>query len=729
MTWLRGFGRLLVALVVGVAGVGVLAPTAVQAAPLPMVIEVDLSNGAGLQVKLPLDNGNVATAVTVNWGTAACGTQTYTAAGGAQTLASLDISCTYAAGDVANPVQIQVSVTGADTVTWFGGNAATTGAAKFEKIVAWGDLGFVSLNGAFRNMTNLVDVPTTLPGTVTDLSYAFFGATSFNDADIAGWVTTAVTQMVSTFQGATSFNQNIGGWNTANVTAAHFMFAGATAFNQNIGGWNTGNIVNMARMFEGATAFNQDIGLWNTSSVTFMDGMFAGATAFNQAIGNWNTSNVVVMNDMFNGATAFNQPVGNWNVTRVTDTRAMFEGATSFNKRLYNWLPSDLVLASNMFRNATAFNNGCAPGPCADAFSWPNAPDLTQVAGMFANATNFNAKVDIDTDQVTSFAEMFWDATSFNNGCAVGAFTANAAPCLLSFTSPMVTTTSQMFDGATNFNQRLVFSSTANITSIGSMFAGATSFNNGCAANIRVCPFNFGLGGAQQNFGSLTNAGGAFSGATAFNQDLNSWNMSTVTVTSAMFYNQARFNNGCATTTPTCPLTWTTTSLILMDQMFTGVTDFDQPLPNFVTNNVTSMSQAFDDAVDFNQDISGWNVRNVTNMDRMFRFAFHFNQDLSSWCFNGQVSHIDFAALSGFANLTAKHPSWASCGGQIVFVPAVTTPPSTTTTPPTTVVEPVVPSVPPTLPETGRESTLGLVALWLLVMGVIAVRLRLPSRG
>ena len=278
-----------------------------------------------------------------------------------------------------------------------------------------------------------------------------------------------------------------------------------------------------------------------------------------------------------------------------------------------------------------------------------------------------------------------------------------------------------MFDGATNFNQRLMFSSTANITTIGSMFAGATSFNNGCAANIRVCPFNFGLGAGQQNFGALLNAGGAFAGATVFNQDLNSWNMSTVTVASAMFYNQARFNNGCATTTPTCPLTWTTTNLLLMDQMFKGVTDFDQPLPNFVTDNVTSMNEAFDDAVDFNQDISGWNVRNVTNMDRMFRFAFHFNQDLSSWCFNGQVSHVDFAALSGFGNLTAKHPSWAGCGGQIVFVPAVTTP-STTTTPPTTVVEPAVPSVPPTLPETGRESALGLVALWLLVAGALVMR-------
>ena len=41
----------------------------------------------------------------------------------------------------------------------------------------------------------------------------------------------------------------------------------------------------MNDMFNGATSFNQNIGNWNTSNVQNMFGMFAEATSFNQT--NW----------------------------------------------------------------------------------------------------------------------------------------------------------------------------------------------------------------------------------------------------------------------------------------------------------------------------------------------------------------------------------------------------------------------------------------------------------
>ncbi|MFZ9931176.1 MAG: BspA family leucine-rich repeat surface protein [Ilumatobacteraceae bacterium] len=241
---------------------------AVPATPMEIVIDLDLaSDPTDLTFTIPLSSDADDVTLEIDWdpGSADCGVagfETITVTGGDR-LNEVDISCEYSATDRgANSVRvITIAPLDGTTVKWFGGMGPTNGAEMVTDVTQWGDLGLMSLWGAFDGMTNLVDVPATLPSTVLDLTRAFVGATNFN-GDISGWDTSNVTAMDLMFYQATDFNQDIGGWNTGNVVSFAEMFDGASSFNQDIGGWNVRSVTNMNRMFNGATSFDQDLSRW-----------------------------------------------------------------------------------------------------------------------------------------------------------------------------------------------------------------------------------------------------------------------------------------------------------------------------------------------------------------------------------------------------------------------------------------------------------------------------------
>ena len=77
-----------------------------------------------------------------------------------------------------------------------------------------------------------------------------------------------------------------------------------------------------------------------------------------------------------------------------------------------------------------------------------------------------------------------------------------------------------------------------------------------------------------------------------------------------------------------------TTRVTEMNELFLCYEDFNQPIGNWDTSNVTSMSYMFcSECADsqFNQDISQWDVSNVTNLSGMFSQGGVFNQDISQW--------------------------------------------------------------------------------------------------
>jgi len=108
-----------------------------------------------------------------------------------------------------------------------------------------------------------------------------------------------------------------------------------------------------------------------------------------------------------------------------------------------------------------------------------------------------------------------------------------------------------------------------------------------------------------------------------FNQPLNNWDTSQVTNMEYMFYECSEFNQLLNN--------WNTSQVTNMNHMFYKCTEFNQPLNNWDTLKVTNMNCMFYKCTEFNQLLNNWNVTNVTNMDSIFNNCIKFNQPLNNW--------------------------------------------------------------------------------------------------
>ena len=122
----------------------------------------------------------------------------------------------------------------------------TTTIKQLVSVDQWGDIQWESMAGMFQGASNMTYNATDAPDLtkVIDFFGMFNGATSFN-GDIGNWDVSSVGGFVDMFKNASSFNADISGWNMSGANTLDDMFWGASSFDQNLGAWDVSNVVSL----------------------------------------------------------------------------------------------------------------------------------------------------------------------------------------------------------------------------------------------------------------------------------------------------------------------------------------------------------------------------------------------------------------------------------------------------------------------------------------------------
>ena len=522
-----------------------------------------------------------------------------------------------------------------------------SGVNLISSVSQWGTLGLSSLSGAFLNAITLVEVPDTIPLSITDMSVMFAYASSFNH-NISNWDVSNVTNMYAMFSGASNFNQNISNWDVSNVTTMFAMFSGTSNFNQNISKWDVSNVLDMTGMFTSAFMFNQDLSNWNVSSVSSMDSMFRETTLFNnnnQPLTWGSTSNVRNMDSMFYGALSFNQDISKWKTSGVTNMNSMFYTASLFNQDISDWTVLNVTNADYIFCNSplsTLINaskrpvityqgyiSSCkqsaaggldqeqratAPAPTPTIIPTPvpvQVPMIIQIETTPSNKIMSLPFGDFNVD-------VNWgDGTieSFTTGTISHEYTQNNTYTIT------ISGTAKLFGAYGGYIGNNLITEVTQWGDLGIISLQYAFLN---ATQLISVPANIP--------NTVINTSFMFFGASNFNQDISSWNTSNVTNMSDMFNGASIFNKDISS--------WNTSNVTNMSYMFYQASEFNQDISSWNTLNVRNMNSMFHEATNFNnfnKSIDTWGTKlgNVLYMSNMFSQAVSFNQNISSWaCFN-----------------------------------------------------------------------------------------------
>ena len=461
------------------------------------------------------------------------------------------------------------------------GDCPCNGQAKLVSVDQWGKLDFSSMKYAFSFCWNLISVPNTTNGleSVTDMSFMFYGATSFN-GNISDWDTSSIADMSGMFYGADSFNCNIGGWDTSSVIDMSSMFNGATLFNRDISGWCVTQIPSKPSGFDTATtSWTLPRPVWGTCPPT--------PSAF---ITTWDTS-------LEAGTAVTLALAGTVDAWIDWGDGSLAQHVTTPGPHAHDY-GIDGIYTVEVAGSVTAYNsrdNGSGELPLIEYIdekklisvdNWGRL-GFSSMQNAFYYCRNLTTvpNTTIGLEFVTNMENMFLGATLFNSDIS-------------GWDTSSVTNMRGMFLAAESFNQDIGDWDTSSVTKMLSMFSTATLFNQDIS---------------DWDTSSVWNMGSMFQNASSFNQPIGGWDTSSVTDMSNMFWNADSFNQDIGS--------WDTSSVTNMEAMFQHTDSFNQDIGEWDTSKISAsyrMRYMFWDARSFNQDLSGWCVTEIPSMPNSF---------------------------------------------------------------------------------------------------------------
>ena len=414
------------------------------------------------------------------------------------------------------------------------------GGRGVTKLLSWGNyqgskletsgkpFGFISFD------SKLVNVPSNLPPSITDLSNFFKGSKLFNDPNVMQWDVSNVTNMSGLFNDASIFDQDISGWDVSNVTNMDNMFRDAQSFNQDLSGWCVANITMEPTNFSnGSVLTPENKPVWGdcpaNNPLRFKNnstGVLTVSGFPNGSIISFIDGTTVNLED---NSIAYNITLDSF---KVGDARIFIEDTNPYGSNVM--LTCDELLDWGSFAGNRLTFGG-------NIINVPNylPSTITSLSSMFQFSL-FNGDISgWDTTNVTDMSSMFVDAALFNQDIS-------------SWNVGNVTNMSYMFNGAIAFNQNLTNWDTSNVINMAFMFRDASSFNGDISGwdtqNVTDMPFmfyfavNFNGDISGWNTSSLTDSGGMFLHAHAFNQNIGGWDVSNITNMDNMFNYAEEFN-------------------------------------------------------------------------------------------------------------------------------------------------------------------------------------------